>query len=408
MPRRMRERGPHYPAGPQEAPWTMMGIPVANPASPRPASPASTPATPRIDDRDFSFLQRPELYHPLSHLDTPAPFRAQDLQPPPDAPLPDLMRRGHYRAAAVLASGLISTPVPLPPTELFSLIYTRLAALTFLRLDPLAAQESKALGDLSTPLYRSPATGEHLVPWDLRVLATRLQARGFGDWRRGVHGLYELGREVRTAASRTDDPAEREVWRIRLRDLGIGVAGALVEVGDLEGAGRALDGVADSAATADEDVGRRALLYLRLGDVRAATSLLSSTASASSGDVLRALTAVAEGRFSDAVTQWKTLHEATPSHYPGAEMIAQNLAVCLVYTGALDEARALLESLTETTPPFPALTFNLATLYELCSERARDLKGELAARVARGIVDGERHGRKGGVGREMVNKDFKL
>jgi len=54
---------------------------------------------------------------------------------------------------------------------------------------------------------------------------------------------------------------------------------------------------------------------------------------------------------------------------------------------------------------FKSLTFNLATLYELSSERARELKGELAGKLAR-----REPGSGKGEGRvwEKSGADFKL
>lgn len=57
------------------------------------------------------------------------------------------------------------------------------------------------------------------------------------------------------------------------------------------------------------------------------------------------------------------------------------------------ETLELLDRLVEGGRSFHALTFNLATVFELCSERGRERKGELAGRVAemskgeRGVVD---------------------
>ncbi len=62
---------------------------------------------------------------------------------------------------------------------------------------------------------------------------------------------------------------------------------------------------------------------------------------------------------------------------------------------------------------FHALTFNLSTLYELCTERSRALKIGLAEKVAslvesqrKELVGGEEGGRV--MGWEKVNGDFKL
>ncbi|KAI9844739.1 MAG: hypothetical protein M1837_005272, partial [Sclerophora amabilis] len=86
-------------------------------------------------------------------------------------------------------------------------------------------------------------------------------------------------------------------------------------------------------------------------------------------------------------------------------------------------ARTLLTALVDTPDspvPFPTLTFNLCTIYELCSEKSRALKLGLAEKIATEwaetyvgsggndeMVAGDR--RKGWRGwREMSNADFKL
>ena len=74
------------------------------------------------------------------------------------------------------------------------------------------------------------------------------------------------------------------------------------------------------------------------------------------------------------------------------------------------QARNLLSQLVNEGNSFHALTFNLSTIYELCTERSRALKIGLAEKVAelqqerdRASGDGN-----GGVGWEKVNGDFKL
>ena len=62
----------------------------------------------------------------------------------------------------------------------------------------------------------------------------------------------------------------------------------------------------------------------------------------------------------------------------------------------------MLEDLVNQGHSFHALTFNLSTVYELCTERSRSLKIGLAERVA------EMEGEGGEVGWEKVNGDFKL
>ena len=63
----------------------------------------------------------------------------------------------------------------------------------------------------------------------------------------------------------------------------------------------------------------------------------------------------------------------------------------------------MLSSLVDDSNSFHALTFNLSTIYELCTERSRALKIGLAEKVAEIKQSGQ-----GMVGWEKVNGDFKL
>ncbi|KAK4944153.1 hypothetical protein LTR66_014537, partial [Elasticomyces elasticus] len=73
-------------------------------------------------------------------------------------------------------------------------------------------------------------------------------------------------------------------------------------------------------------------------------------------------------------------------------------------------SHTLLTSLTSPdrndthTPAFPALLFNLATVYELCTERARDAKVRLVERLA-GAPPG---GGGAGLQWEREGAEFKL
>ncbi|KAI9836340.1 MAG: hypothetical protein M1837_003408, partial [Sclerophora amabilis] len=322
------------------------------PLSPSISSPDVTPnpMTFEFPDKDFSFLFRPEIYHPLSNLDTPAPFRAAALQPNPDTPLPSLLSTGHFRHASILsAQQLTRADAPPPAAEIFSLLYNRLASLTLTSNTALASQESKSLSDLSSTFYLSPNGDTHLVPWDLRVLAVRLQSLGYGDWRRGISAYYDLAKEARREIARS---TEKDTWRARLRDLGIRVANALVEMGDLEAAASHLRGLRKegngTTATAEERQ-REALVWLRLGNVFSARSCLgrteleegiekhdnheSLTEEERKERVLEALCDMSDGQYADAVEKWQGLLDDPPEKdWSGVEMMQQNLAVCLLYT----------------------------------------------------------------------------
>ena len=73
------------------------------------------------------------------------------------------------------------------------------------------------------------------------------------------------------------------------------------------------------------------------------------------------------------------------------------------------QTSTLLTALVDAGHSFHALTFNLATVYELSSERSRAKKMELAEKVAGSmIVDGKSEDREGSVWAERANADFKL
>lgn len=281
--------------------------------------------------------------------------------------------------------------------------------LSLLNLHDLAAQESKALGDMSSSFYRNPVTDAHIVPWPLRVLCVRLAALGYGEWRKGIMGYYDLGRDAREEIARAATPVQKQLWQSRLRDLGIRVANVLVEMGDLEGAAEHLStlGLSTGKSGADDIETARVrtmevLVWLRIGDVHAArrcmASITSSEDTSSGPNVLLALLKMAEQDYSAALEQFQSLPKTSDP------MITQNLALCLIYSGHIGEAREYLEALIDKGHSFHALTFNLCTVYELCSERARDKKLALISRIAGKAPNGDF--RPGGW--EMAAAEFKL
>lgn len=356
--------------------------------------------------KNFSFLLRPEIYHPLTALNVPPALRDSPRQPDASTPLDELLARGHFRAAAIAAvqqlTGSTAPGVePHDAARIFSLLYTRLACLTLIGATSLAAQEVKALEDLNDArLYVDEATGEHLVPWELRILHVRLQSLGFGDPRRAVMSYHDLGREARAraarAAARHDDGAA-ELWRARLHDLGVRVAAALVDMGDLSGAAHHLATLRDGG---DAKVAlARALLWLQLGDVDAARACVESDASPPrrhGHGIVLALCDMADAEYEAALGKWREL-QATLT---GDEMVGVNTAVCLLYLGRMHEGRAVLEGLVDAGRSSRTLLFNLSTVYELCTERNRALKTQLTERVAAMS--------ESPAGWERVNADFKL
>lgn len=220
-------------------------------------------------------------------------------------------------------------------------------------------------------------------------------------------GYYDLASDARTEFVKTKDKAEKDTWNIRLVDLGIRVANALVEMGDLDGAGRHLESLRIGQVGKEQDQLLRArlvLLYLRIGNLTAARAYMGNREDEDDPSnpyisPLVPLLSMAEGNYPGAISQISTLEKENPS---GAlqPMFIQNLAVCLLYSGEITKARSLLESLISSGQSFPTLIFNLSTIFELCTDRSRSLKLVLAEKIARKDEEG--------TGWERGNADFKL
>lgn len=84
------------------------------------------------------------------------------------------------------------------------------------------------------------------------------------------------------------------------------------------------------------------------------------------------------------------------------------LASFALLTNPPQKTASLLTSLIGAGHSFRALTFNLATVYELCGEKSQAKKIALAEQVAAGMMTNreEEDGPRGGA--EKVNADFKL
>ncbi|OAX83296.1 hypothetical protein ACJ72_02349 [Emergomyces africanus] len=375
-------------------------------------------------NKNLSYLLRPDIYHPLSILDISPAFRSEIPTPSPNEPLAtsldtldNLLNDGHFLLAAHFSAAILSSSIVAHNNHntIFSLLYIRLTCLELTGNTLLAAQEAKALEDLSSEFYyidakldgEAPTKGtvpdgqaRHIVPWPLRVLAARLQSIGFGDSRRGIATLYELGLEARKHLSQEGLAEDKKnVWKNRLADLGIRVVNSLIEMSDLEAARRSLANLKTPPKENALATTRMVLLHLKVGDVEHARKLLDNTSIEPQG-ILHCLLDMAEGRYADAVAGWEALRASHIGHEDEA-LIVQNLAVCLLYAGKLNESRDLLESLVNNNHSFQSLTFNLVTIYELCSERSRLLKSNLTERIARQPPSRYRNW-------EKPNADFKV
>lgn len=321
--------------------------------------------------KDLSYLLRYDIYHSLSQVDIPPALRSEFVGLTPDEPLSatlgnleGLLAEGRFLLAAYMC-GAILTSSSISPTDnklVFALFYTRLACLELSGHAILAAHESKALEDLTSAFYyvdiihksSDNATEQnqsknlrHIVPWPLRVLAVRLQSIGFGDSRRGIGGLYEIGLEAwREIMQPNISRDEKSIWKERLAELGIRSVNALIEMGDLDAAKRSLHNMRKSGSWSDANKLRKVLLFLVIGDMDGAKQLLNE-ADPSEEALFKPLISMSEGNYKDAVVEWRELLENQPNR-PDEAMISQNLAVCLLYTGQLNEVRDIFTLMTES------------------------------------------------------------
>jgi tetratricopeptide (TPR) repeat protein len=320
--------------------------------------------------KDLSFLLEPSIYHPLSQLDLPAPFR-RPFPPLPLATTPlaqslstldALLAKSDFLCAAHIAGGILSSS-SLRPTDtktIFRLLSIRFSCLELTGGSLLAAQESKALEDLISTFYyydapevpkaseEDAAPPEHIMPFSLRLQALRLQSIGFSDPRRGVSALYDLGVECREHIGHS--------------------------------------------TTSDEK--RIALLYVKIGDIKKAQAVQHAA-----GDLLPLL-AIAKGRYEEAAKYWEAQLDAGTTE-DKASLIRQNLAVAYLYAGMIVKARDILHGLVDEGESFESLTVNLATLYELSSDRSKELKLAAATKIAANQRDR-------GVMTPLTNVAFKL
>lgn len=364
-------------------------------------SPSREPSAAALDDntqRDLAHLCRADIFRPLPTDIIPHAFTESPHVPAQGASVDALVSSGQFYAAAIASAQQLASISDYSDTaRIFELFYTRLACLTLINksCQDIAAMESLELRDLTGTFYRHPVTNDHLVHWDLRLLAVRLQSIGFKDWRRGVMAFYTLGQDARQEISKAqlaNNAHDEKVWRSRLLDVGIRVASMLVEMGDLDAAARHAHTI-EIEEDLDENEKKRitmmaALLWLQIGDLRAAKRCIIPVSDESGSEVptdmsmqvFAALVEMAEGEFAAAVTAWLQLKEI----HPADSMISQNLAICLLYTGRVTEAHETLEGAVTQSGSVPShsLLFNLCTIYELCSESAREMKARLTQRVA--------------------------
>uniref|UniRef100_A0A5K3ESI6 TPR_REGION domain-containing protein n=1 Tax=Mesocestoides corti TaxID=53468 RepID=A0A5K3ESI6_MESCO len=148
-------------------------------------------------------------------------------------------------------------------------------------------------------------------------------------------------------------------------------------------------------------------IYLKFGDLESAERMFEKALEGSPADapstrsqrsMYSAMLLIADGRFNEAKRLFREVFDSDPSNVAAAN----NLAVCSLYLGQLEEGISLLELLTTPKPPVlgspqptppllplhDSIVSNLAVLYEVESDRAASRKLHLLERLA--SVPGER------------------
>jgi lipopolysaccharide biosynthesis regulator YciM len=76
-----------------------------------------------------------------------------------------------------------------------------------------------------------------------------------------------------------------------------------------------------------------------MGDIDAAKRVFDDSPNSKGSSLLKPLISMSDGRYQDAIDEWRILLE--DNQRADGALVAHNLAVCLLYTGQLDEVRWL-------------------------------------------------------------------
>ncbi|KAK6534523.1 hypothetical protein TWF281_005837 [Arthrobotrys megalospora] len=336
---------------------------VSSPASATSAHTISglTPAEPL---RDYAYLLDPLIFRHLSNVE-----RNQ---------LSLIPLSSHLHTLATHCSTALTSTAATDFQHIFPLWTVRLVCFSLIsaQTTAFAAQEIKVFGDLTSNFYRN-SSFVHSVPWDLRVLAIRLQALGFNDWRRCLEHFYMLGKEARSEAIKhKDSPEEFKLWRNRLLDLGLRVAAALIEISDLDGAERHLKSLMEEKDELDSDIGfrlREAVLYMQLGQLDTARKCYLANGASEGEDVdtvIEGLRLMATDDFEGAAILWKRLVDREKEGERRTVYLT-NMAVALLYLRRLPEVQATSNFRMQSTMDrqlaysYKSLTFNIVTMQAL-------------------------------------------
>ncbi|XP_045761866.1 trafficking protein particle complex subunit 12 isoform X2 [Maniola jurtina] len=332
-----------------------------------------------------------------------------------EAGLRELLRTGYLRAAINLTATLISAagqgagrmhrPTKHTPRSL-QLWLTRFAVMCRIKLYEPLAKEAEPFGDFSKPdmFYQfypdayENRTGS-LVPFSLRLLIAELPAH-VGKPEEAMDRLYAMLDVMQQMISnlnegRTEDGSgtitledkteSLRLWTGRQTRVLHSVVNCAIALKDYRLATKILTTLRDQSATPQQ---QRALssalcrVSLLAGHVKAAL-LHSFTAKEARHHICPTpdvreyvdlgLIDIAHGKYQDAYNNFARAADQEPTNI----MVANNLAVCLLYMGRLKEAISVLQKAIHSDPERglnESLLINLCTLYELESSKTNEKK----------------------------------
>lgn len=325
-----------------------------------------------------------------------------------------LIEAGCYHAAINLTKRLIRScdqtssdetrPTKHTPLSL-RLWYTRLAILVKLKKFSLAEVESAAFGDFEKPdlyyeFYPDVYKGKRgtMVPFSFRLLLAELPQYQ-GNHQIALDNMYyilniiqkiiknvqngcaEDGSMIELSESRKN--ASLEIWRKREQRVLFSILNCVLSQKDyilaVSIVNILLEKCKESAPQLLSALGR---IYLQLGDVKYAQDCFNKAATISCEKsqqylveecINKALLAIAHNNSEEAYKHYHQAYTLSPDN----AMLANNMAVCLLYMGRLKESLSLLEKTIQKNPSsclHDGILFNTCTLYELESSRCAQKK----------------------------------
>ncbi|GJJ77951.1 trafficking protein particle complex subunit 12 [Entomortierella parvispora] len=394
----------------------------------------------------FPILNSPNMFHEINMADAmndlmvrhiPAEHRtlrdwsalteAEQRQASRSEILHELTINNSWRAMTrYTRSQILATPSD-RIVELINLWYARLLALTKLGQYEMAQAELDQLGDLRGPQYRFESyppeafdssldfqTNEQrqgesrkrgsIVPFELLVLKARLQGH-LGDIYEAIDQLYDLVllcKKFEAICKVGEDISGELQWLSLSGQLHIMVLNYLIELKDYPAATRH---ARDLAKRYPHDINFHSglgRLYLQLGDLDSAQIVfqrVEDQVKALPDDgkekshfklqliMNRALLAVATGEWITARDAFEEVLVLEPENL----VATNNLAVCELYAGQLNEAIPRIEKLMFAYPTSAGtsepLVFNMATLHELRTEGSLKKKQQMLVEVSQWAGD---------------------